>query len=203
MEYMIKEIYEMFDSIPQKEVIIRLPNGVLHINSQKLYIYSSRQNFRTKNILKKIGNFFIDLKDSIEWECLDFSPAKTSELYLGEKTLFGPKVTFNNHHIEEYVTFIQNYQKVKDELLKQSEHITEQKKREMAAVEKWNDIFTGETTIELDLPQTQNVQELKITEKGKKKIGTINFGKKTVKIVTEGKIILVNEKEEFPKVKKR
>lgn len=203
IEYMIKEIYKTFDYIPKKEVIIILPNGVLHINNQKIYIYSGRENFRTKNIFKKIGNFFVNLKDSIEWECFDFSPAKTNELYLGEKTLFGPKVTFNNHHIEEYITFIQNYQKVKDELLKQSEHITEQKKREMDIVDKWNDSFTGETTVELDLPQTQNVHELKITEKGKKKIGTINFGKKTVKIITQGQIILVNEKDESPKVKKR
>lgn len=203
VEYMIKEIYEIFDSIPQKEVVIRLTNGILHINNQKIYIYSGRGNFKTRNILKKIGHFFVELKDSIEWGDIDLTPAEMCELYLGKKTLLGPKVVFNKYHTEEYVTFIQEYQKVKDKLLQESKNVLENKKRKMDAVEKWNDTFTGETTLELDLPQIQNVHELKITEKGKKKIGTINFGKKSVKIITQGQIILANESKESPKVKRR
>lgn len=59
------------------------------------------------------------------------------------------------------------------------------------------------STVQIDFPKTQNVHEIEITEEVGKKVGTIDFGKQIIKIVTEGDIVLVNKTQEQPKSKKK
>lgn len=57
-------------------------------------------------------------------------------------------------------------------------------------------------TVQIDLPPTQNLHEIEISEEDGKKVGRIDFGAQTIKIITEGDIVLVN-KQEKEKVKRK
>lgn len=62
----------------------------------------------------------------------------------------------------------------------------------------------AQTTIEIDLPPTNNRQTIEVTEENGKKVGTINFGDMALKIITssEANIEFKNKKEEEPKTKR-
>ena len=60
-----------------------------------------------------------------------------------------------------------------------------------------------EATVQIDIPKTQNVHEIEISEENGLKVGTINFGKQTIKIMTEGDIVLVNKNNTDNKVKRK
>lgn len=59
-----------------------------------------------------------------------------------------------------------------------------------------------EATVQIDLPPSNNVHEIEISEENGKKVGRIDFGAQTIKIITEGDIVLVN-KQEKEKVKRK
>ena len=51
----------------------------------------------------------------------------------------------------------------------------------------------AESIVEIDMPRSQNVHEVEVSEENGKKIGVINFGSQIVKIITNGDIVLVNK----------
>ena len=60
-----------------------------------------------------------------------------------------------------------------------------------------------EATVQIDIPKTQNVHEIKISEENGLKVGIIDFGRQTIKIITEGDIVLVDKNKIDNKVKKK
>lgn len=59
-----------------------------------------------------------------------------------------------------------------------------------------------EASVQIDF-NSQNRHEIEITEENGQTVGTINFGKQTIKIMTEGDIILVDKRTEAPKIKQK
>lgn len=90
---------------------------------------------------------------------------------------------------ERYNRQQQNIDKLSDIEQRHSKK-TKQEKEKLAA------------TVQIDLPPTQNLHEIEISEENGKKVGRIDFGAQTIKIITEGDIVLVN-KTENSKVKRR
>ena len=60
-----------------------------------------------------------------------------------------------------------------------------------------------EAEVRIDLPESLNAKEIYVSEEGNKKVGVIDFGQQTIKIITEGNIVLVNKSKEEPKVKRK
>jgi len=57
--------------------------------------------------------------------------------------------------------------------------------------------------VEIDLPPSTNQHQIVIEKEGNKKIGTIDFGSQTIRIITKGDIVLVNQEEQKGKTKTR
>lgn len=75
-----------------------------------------------------------------------------------------------------------------------------------------NDFFTelakirtkygGEVLVDLGPTQAQNMRKIELSEENGKKIGTIDFGNRLVKIITEGEIVLTQIERTKEKIKK-
>lgn len=62
----------------------------------------------------------------------------------------------------------------------------------------------SEIDVKLDFPKTQNMHQIDVYEENGHTIGILNFGERTVKIITDGDIVLVRrDKEKQPKSKRR
>lgn len=93
------------------------------------------------------------------------------------------------------LSFIENYEQIRQHLEKEIKKGLRKKGLGFSELEKINQKYDKEATIELDLPETNNQHQIEVEEKDGKKIGIINFGNRTIKIVTTGDIILVNKTE--------
>lgn len=106
--------------------------------------------------------------------------------------------------------FITQYEKIREELLRT---VTSRLKSKNEHIKKLEDISTGlknkkeqknkEAEVRIDLPESLNAKEIYVSEEGNKKVGVIDFGQQTIKIITEGNIVLVNKSKEEPKVKRK
>lgn len=58
-----------------------------------------------------------------------------------------------------------------------------------------------ESSVQINFPPSLNTHAIEVTEENGKKIGIIDFGKQTIKIITEGDIILVDKKQHKDQIK--
>jgi len=112
------------------------------------------------------------------------------------------KRKYSDGELEAHTQFIKQYDTIR-------EKIVETIKKKIKEVEYNKEVFHDyrrkyekEASIELDLPKSMNQHELQIEEKDGKKIGTIDFGGRTIRIITDGDIVLV-KKESISKRKKK
>lgn len=59
-----------------------------------------------------------------------------------------------------------------------------------------------ESTVQIDF-NSQNAHEIEVIEEEGNKIGTIKFGRQTIKLITEGDIIVVDKTTSSPKIKQK
>lgn len=62
--------------------------------------------------------------------------------------------------------------------------------------------YDKEASIDIELPPTNNQHTIEITQEDGKNVGIINFGDRTIKIITNGDIVLLDRRKEPEKVKK-
>lgn len=100
------------------------------------------------------------------------------------------------------LSFIQNYETIRGVLLKEIKKGLKKKNLGFSAIEEINKKYNKDAEIEIDFPETINKHSIVVQEENGKKIGIINFGDRTIKIVTTGDIVLIDKtktKEEQPK----
>lgn len=97
--------------------------------------------------------------------------------------------------LKTMVELIKQYDRIKSDL--ESEIIKENEKRSdtIESIESFRKDYDKEASIEIDMP-IQNQQQIKVTRDDGKTVGVLNFGDRTIKIVTNGAIVLVNKDEE-------
>jgi len=112
-----------------------------------------------------------------------------------ERPMVDPEVT-------AYI--LKNYNVIRQLLQREIENSSKEKDSIKASIQEIKKQYTKDATIELDLPPSQNVHEIEIIEEEGKNIGIINFGNRTIKIITDGDIVLVNRKKsKLQKYKKK
>ncbi len=120
------------------------------------------------------------------------------------KTRFKKTVLIKDEEINQDImfNFIKSYEDIRNRLIKRLSSSEAIKKDTDLLFARLKEQFNKTSTVEIDLGDTNNRQSIEITEEDGKKIGTINFGLQTIKIITKGEITLVN-KEEKAKTKKK
>lgn len=90
---------------------------------------------------------------------------------------------------------IKYYDDIKKELENNIVKNNESKRDILEQVEALKRQYDKEAIIEINMP-VQNQQQIKVTRENGKNVGVLDFGDRTIKIVTNGSIILVNKDEE-------
>jgi len=131
-----------------------------------------------------------------------YSSIDSYHYFLEEK---GPiRTKRNNVNISTMIALIENYESIRSKLKSEIEKSTSEKETFFHKLAQINKKYTKEAEIEIDLPPSQNVHEIEIIEEEGKNIGIINFGNRTIKIITDGDIVLVNRKKsKLQKYKKK
>lgn len=91
--------------------------------------------------------------------------------------------------------FIKEYPKLRERIINKITKIKEEKNKTLEKIANIQKLYSNTSDIEIDFAQTQNRHKIEVTEENGKKIGTINFGSQSIRIITEGNIILVDKKE--------
>ena len=97
--------------------------------------------------------------------------------------------------------FLASYKDIRKMLLETAQNGLNSKETLMDELRKLRTNFTKEVYVDFGTNNTQNQHALEVTEQDGKSVGTINFGQKTVKIITDGEIILTHTKQIEEKVK--
>ncbi len=120
------------------------------------------------------------------------------------RTCFKKIVLIKDEELNQDImfNFIKNYEDLRDKLIKRLSSSEAIKKDTDALFTRLKEQFNKTSTIEIDLKDINNRQTIEITEEDGKKIGTINFGHQTIRIITKGEITLVDQKEAVKTKKK-
>ncbi len=100
------------------------------------------------------------------------------------------------------LTFIEHYEEIRTVLIKEIKKGLRKKGLGFSAIEEINQKYNKDAEIEIDFPETNNKHTIEVQEENGKKVGIINFGSRTIKIITTGDIVLIDKTkaiEEVPK----
>lgn len=97
--------------------------------------------------------------------------------------------------------FLAQYGEIRKKIIDEIKVKSDEKEDFMDSIRQLRTNFTSEVYVDFGDNQTQNVKELEVVEKDGKKIGTIDFGQKIVKIITEGDIVLTHTERAKEKLK--
>lgn len=111
----------------------------------------------------------------------------------------------NQRHIAPEISFnfIKNYESIRQAVEYKVKSGIKIKDAGFETLKKMNQKYDKEAAIEIDLPPTNNQYPLEVTEENGQKIGTLNFGERTIKIITNGAIVLVDKTNAKVKEKNR
>jgi len=107
----------------------------------------------------------------------------------------GNIIRFNSFHKQFMLPLLREYEKIREKLVNKIKLDQEQDLKDVDIINKILKKYDKEASIEKDLPPSKNPHPLEVTEKDGKKIGVIDFGDRTIKIITNGDIVLVNKDE--------
>lgn len=184
-----KEIYEALDLI--LDDIGRLWQTAT-VEKIKVALPCQYNDFRAGLIITnqaiKIGTHYVETDN---------------KLYL--ETLIGKRKIRKKPPIDIAVSMIRNYDNIRQEIefqiVEKTKKLNDEKEKTRRAIADIRKQYTKDATIELDLGPSQNIHEIEVVEEDGKKIGTINFGNRLIKIITDGDIVLVKRDKRKQKQK--
>lgn len=105
-----------------------------------------------------------------------------------------------NYDVSTMEALLEKYSEIREILKGKIEESISDKKRKIDLFKSIDEQYSKEANIELSLPETLNQHKLEVVEEDGKKVGTLNFGSISLKIITSGNVELVS-KPEVNKVK--
>ena len=93
------------------------------------------------------------------------------------------------------IQFVVEYDHIREELINFAQTALKDKKETMDKIRRIRSKYTNEVLVDLGENTSINAQTIEIQEENGKKVGTIDFGKRLVKIITEGDIVLTRVEE--------
>lgn len=191
MQYIVEDMYKFLEISSKKYIIIYTDfleygdSSNIQINNNVIYL-----------ILYKYHDIPLWGINGQESEL-----RQHKKIVLGKKTLKGIKACHGNYEL--YSTIIENYDTIRERLLKKANAFADEKDTKMDVINTWYNRFKKETMIEIDFPKTNNQHEIEVIEEDGKTIGIIDFGDKAIKIITSGDIDLKRKEKASPKIKQK
>ena len=111
--------------------------------------------------------------------------------HLHKKNILGePKI---NVDPETGFYFIRSYEDIKEEVHYYVEQSIKEKGSGLEVLQKMNQKYDKKASIAIELPPANNQYPLEVTEENGQKIGRLKFGDRTIEIITNGDIVLVDK----------
>ena len=183
MQYMVEDMFKIYDQTNAKQISIDLYVCLGISDVCELII--------TKTSFKLIA-YREDYIEDYLGEYFNNGYKKHKTYILGTRTLSKPKA--NKIDLDTLSDFIKNYDKIRDYLYDESKDIIRQKDASTKGVDEWYDRFKRETSVEFELPATNNQYQVGITSENGKTIGTFYFGDKTINIITNGEMNFIDKR---------
>jgi len=126
--------------------------------------------------------------------------AITDDIWFAQRTKFG-KLDRKLYIQEIDVLFIKAYQEIRANILERLAKSDKEKAKNISAAQELQELMKKEIEVELNLPPSKNPHTVELkTEKGKQ-VSEINFGHATIKLITNGELILIDNRDGKQKIK--
>lgn len=186
-----------FDKKEKKEIEETL--SVVLKDLRKLYESSSTEELSTSfSIPGDYGSAYnLCVKKSIICFCRQDD---TSRYVLERKNSI-----ISNPKIKDYESIyglLEQYEKIRKELENQALESAYDKEMISKKLKELRDKYSHETTVEIDLAETNNQRVIDIREEDGTSIGEIKFGRDTIRLITKGSIV-INDNRQQVKVKRK
>ena len=108
----------------------------------------------------------------------------------GDYDWYKAKTFSRNPYLEVAYGFVIGYEQTRKNLIEHIEDIHNKKEEFINRLNQVRGKFGNEVFVDFGTNNSLNMRPLEITEEDGKKVGTIDFGSRIVKIITEGDIVL-------------
>ena len=86
------------------------------------------------------------------------------------------------------LVFLREYDKIREKIVSHIENIQSSKKKDMDMAESLINRYSKNAVVEIELPATNNQQTIEVVEENGRKVGTLNFGDISLKIISSANI---------------
>ena len=105
---------------------------------------------------------------------------------------FGKITKYLSIH-EQDIIFIKEYPDIRNLIVREIQLAKTRKKENLDIADQIANMYKKDATIEIELPESLNKHQIEVQEEDGRKIGTLNFGSLSIKIITTGDIELVHK----------
>ena len=199
----IRDVKDIYDASEQENILILTTldkeKYYLAIKKDKIALLVLRTGDEEWENLWREDNVNLDYKGN----------GLLAEIYQPEKTIFSknqqPKIVLNNLSDDKKtmtaIQFIVEYDHIREELIEYVQKTQHSKEEIMKKIREVRCKYGNEIIVDLGQNTSMNMQTITMQEENGKKVGTIDFGSRIVKIITEGDIVLTRVDEAKEKIK--
>ena len=94
---------------------------------------------------------------------------------------------------EQDIVFINKYQEIRESIVSEIVKAQREKNVHIQKAKSIAELYKKDAQIEIELPESLNKHQIEVQEEDGRKIGTLNFGSLSIKIITTGDIELVHK----------
>ena len=182
----LKDIREIYNTSDQKNLFLEVS-----LPEKKKYVLWIKEN--DISLVEKTNKSKEDVIDECKYNgeyvriCSSLETIKSNftSLYSKQPTTFS-----RNTYFEQVYGFLLSYEKIRKDLIDHIKSIHNKKEDFINRLNQLRSRYGGEIFVHLGTNNSLNMQALEVTEENGKKVGTIDFGSRIVKIVSEGDIVL-------------
>lgn len=145
------------------------------------------------NLSLSFGNTYISLKEINSYHSISLSSIKGKGYKDEEKSKKPKRANFYTLTEEEQnivARFLANYESFRNQSIEKLKEVTEDKNDLFSRLQALRVKYSTEVSVDFGQISTQNVKTLEVTKENGRSVGTIDFGSRIVKIITDGDIVL-------------
>lgn len=120
-----------------------------------------------------------------------------------ETVKYMDRLKIKDEEANDIIRFLAKYDSIRTKIIAELQASHSEKETLLDALHKLRTKYSGEVYVDFGLSRSQNIQTLEVTEENGKTVGTIDFGSRIVKIITEGDIVLKKIERAKDKVKQK